>query len=176
MLDGLVLARGAEAVEGPQALCTLTAPTPLDDAALRAEGWRWVVPLRAGDVTRGAVLLGPPAFAAALTASSAVIGPIIPPSIPVVIYALVSDASIGYLFLAGVVPGLVMLSVMTQAISNASFGIYFPKFIGTIYELLSAPINCSAALRPRGSSGNQRGEPPNMTRKLTAMRGPRTSI
>jgi tripartite ATP-independent transporter DctM subunit len=50
----------------------------------------------------------PPAFAAALTASSAVIGPIIPPSIPVVIYALVSDASIGYLFLAGVVPGLIM--------------------------------------------------------------------
>ena len=34
-----------------------------------------------------------------------------------------------------------MLSVMTQAISNASFGIYFPKFIGTIYELLSAPVN-----------------------------------
>lgn len=50
----------------------------------------------------------PPAFAAALTAASAVIGPIIPPSIPMVIYALVSDASIGYLFLAGVVPGLIM--------------------------------------------------------------------
>lgn len=50
----------------------------------------------------------PPAFAAALTASSAVIGPIIPPSIPVVVYALVSDASIGYLFLAGVLPGLLM--------------------------------------------------------------------
>ncbi|WP_134679593.1 TRAP transporter large permease [Paracoccus ravus] len=50
----------------------------------------------------------PPAFAAALTAATAVIGPIIPPSIPMVIYALVSDASIGYLFLAGVVPGLLM--------------------------------------------------------------------
>lgn len=50
----------------------------------------------------------PPAFAAALTAASAVIGPIIPPSIPMVIYALVSDASIGFLFLAGVVPGLIM--------------------------------------------------------------------
>jgi tripartite ATP-independent transporter DctM subunit len=50
----------------------------------------------------------PPAFAAALTASSAVIGPIIPPSIPMVVYALVSDASIGYLFLAGVVPGLIL--------------------------------------------------------------------
>ncbi len=40
-----------------------------------------------------------------------------------------------------IVPGLIMLSVMTQATSNASFGIYFPKFIGTIYELLSAPVS-----------------------------------
>ena len=42
---------------------------------------------------------------------------------------------------AFIVPGLIMLSVMTQATSNASFGIYFPKFTGSIYELLSAPIN-----------------------------------
>ncbi|MFD3189865.1 ABC transporter permease [Sedimentitalea sp. HM32M-2] len=42
---------------------------------------------------------------------------------------------------AFIVPGLVMLSVITQAISNAAFGIYFPKFTGTIYELLSAPVN-----------------------------------
>ncbi len=47
-------------------------------------------------------------FAAALTAATAVIGPIIPPSIPMVIYALVSDASIGFLFLGGVIPGLLM--------------------------------------------------------------------
>ena len=40
-----------------------------------------------------------------------------------------------------IVPGLIMLSVMTQATSNASFGIYFPKFTGTIYELLSAPVS-----------------------------------
>jgi len=50
----------------------------------------------------------PPSFAAALTAVTAVIGPIIPPSIPMVIYALVSDTSIGFLFLGGVVPGLLM--------------------------------------------------------------------
>ncbi len=50
----------------------------------------------------------PPSFAAALTAATAVIGPIIPPSIPVVLYALVSDASIGYLFLGGMLPGLLM--------------------------------------------------------------------
>ena len=49
-----------------------------------------------------------PAYAAAITAASATIGPIIPPSIPLVLYALVSDTSIGYLFLGGVVPGLVM--------------------------------------------------------------------
>jgi C4-dicarboxylate transporter DctM subunit len=50
----------------------------------------------------------PASFAAALTAVSAVIGPIIPPAIPMVLYALISDVSIGYLFLAGVVPGLLM--------------------------------------------------------------------
>ena len=42
---------------------------------------------------------------------------------------------------AFIVPGLIMLSLLTQSISNASFGIYFPKFIGTIYELLSAPVS-----------------------------------
>jgi C4-dicarboxylate transporter DctM subunit len=49
-----------------------------------------------------------PAFAAALTAVSSVLGPIIPPSIPLVLYALISDTSIGYLFLGGVVPGLLL--------------------------------------------------------------------
>jgi tripartite ATP-independent transporter DctM subunit len=49
-----------------------------------------------------------PAYAGAITAASATIGPIIPPSIPMVIYAFVSDTSIGYLFLGGVVPGLLM--------------------------------------------------------------------
>ncbi len=40
-----------------------------------------------------------------------------------------------------IVPGLIMLSLLTQSISNASFGIYFPKFTGTIYEILSAPLS-----------------------------------
>jgi tripartite ATP-independent transporter DctM subunit len=62
----------------------------------------------------------PASFAAALTAASAVIGPIIPPSIPIVLYALISDASIGYLFLAGVVPGLLMgLMQMGIIVSSA---------------------------------------------------------
>ncbi|NLZ12516.1 MAG: ABC transporter permease [Alcaligenaceae bacterium] len=42
---------------------------------------------------------------------------------------------------AFIVPGLIMLSVLTQSISNASFSIYFPRFTGTIYELLSAPVS-----------------------------------
>lgn len=50
----------------------------------------------------------PIAYAGAITASAAIIGPIIPPSIPMVVYALVSDASIGYLFLGGVIPGLLL--------------------------------------------------------------------
>ena len=50
----------------------------------------------------------PVAYAAAITASAAIIGPIIPPSIPMVVYALVSDASIGYLFLGGFIPGLML--------------------------------------------------------------------
>ncbi len=50
----------------------------------------------------------PRGYAAAITAASATIGPIIPPSIPMVLYALVSNTSIGYLFLGGIVPGLIM--------------------------------------------------------------------
>jgi C4-dicarboxylate transporter DctM subunit len=61
----------------------------------------------------------PPAYAAALSAASSVIGPIIPPSIPLVLYALVSDTSIGYLFLAGVVPGL-MLGMVQMVLIAAS--------------------------------------------------------
>ena len=56
-------------------------------------------------------------FAAALTAVSSVIGPIIPPSIPLVLYALVSDTSIGYLFLGGVVPGLLLGAVQMGLIA-----------------------------------------------------------
>lgn len=62
----------------------------------------------------------PPSFAAALTAVTAVIGPMIPPSIPMILYALVSDASIGYLFLGGVVPGLLMaFAQMALVVANA---------------------------------------------------------
>jgi len=60
----------------------------------------------------------PASYAAALTAVTAVVGPIIPPSIPMVLYALVSDASIGYLFLAGVVPGMLMSGLQMVQVSR----------------------------------------------------------
>ena len=59
---------------------------------------------KGGRYTRG--------YAAAITAASATIGPIIPPSIPMVLYSVISNSSIGYLFLAGIVPGIVMGSFL----------------------------------------------------------------
>lgn len=47
---------------------------------------------------------------------------------------------------AFIIPGLIMLTVLTESTSNAAFGIYFPKFTGTIYEVLSAPVSRSRSL------------------------------
>lgn len=73
------------------------------------------------------------------------ISPVISTSLYFVVFGAAIGSRIdqveGVSYGAFIVPGLIMLSVMTQALSNASFGIYFPKFIGTIYELLSAPIS-----------------------------------
>ena len=84
--------------------------------------------VKSGKYTRG--------YAAAITAATATIGPIIPPSIPMVMYALVSNASIGYLFLAGVVPGLMMgavLMAMNTFISHRrDFGKEDPVPIGKL--------------------------------------------
>lgn len=74
---------------------------------------------------------------------------IISPVISTVLYFVVFGTAIGTRiesidgveYGAFIVPGLIMLSVLMQSISNASFGIYFPKFIGTIYEPLSAPVS-----------------------------------
>ena len=74
---------------------------------------------------------------------------IVSPVISTSLYFIVFGASLGsriseiggVSYGAFIVPGLIMLSLLTQSISNASFGIYFPKFIGTIYELLSAPVS-----------------------------------
>ncbi|MGB5851986.1 MAG: ABC transporter permease [Rhodanobacter sp.] len=74
---------------------------------------------------------------------------IVSPVISTSLYFVVFGAAIGshmngidgVSYGAFIVPGLVMLSLLTQSISNASFGIYFPKFVGTIYEILSAPVS-----------------------------------
>jgi tripartite ATP-independent transporter DctM subunit len=68
----------------------------------------------------------PAGYAAAITAAAATIGPIIPPSIPMVLYSLVSDASIGYLFLGGVVPGLLMGLVLMLLNARAARKRNFP--------------------------------------------------
>ena len=76
-------------------------------------------------------------------------GSIVSPVISTSLYFIVFGAAIGsripevggVSYGAFIVPGLVMLSLLTQSISNASFGIYFPRFSGTIYELLSAPVS-----------------------------------
>lgn len=65
-------------------------------------------------------------YAAALTAATAVIGPIIPPSIPMILYALVSDASIGYLFLGGVIPGLLMAAAQMVIVAIGARRENFP--------------------------------------------------
>ena len=74
---------------------------------------------------------------------------IISPVISTALYFVVFGSAIGsrmtaingVSYGAYIVPGLVMMSLLTQSISNASFGIYFPKFTGTIYEMLSAPVS-----------------------------------
>jgi len=74
---------------------------------------------------------------------------IVSPVLSTSLYFIVFGAAIGsriseidgVSYGAFIVPGLIMLSLLTQSVTNASFGIYFPKFTGTIYELLSAPIS-----------------------------------
>ncbi|MCT4558393.1 MAG: ABC transporter permease [Pelagimonas sp.] len=79
------------------------------------------------------------------TLAQSFISPVISTSLYFVVFGAAIGSRIdqveGVAYGAFIVPGLIMLSVMTQALSNASFGIYFPKFIGTMYELLSAPIS-----------------------------------
>ncbi len=79
------------------------------------------------------------------TLLQSVISPVISTSLYFVVFGAAIGSRIdqveGVSYGAFIVPGLIMLSVVMQSISNASFGIYFPKFIGTIYELLSAPVS-----------------------------------
>src|SRR6478752_6023944 len=75
------------------------------------------------------------------TLLQSIVSPVVSTSLYFVVFGSRIPEVGGVSYGAFIVPGLVMLSLLTQSISNASFGIYFPKFTGTIYELLSAPVS-----------------------------------
>jgi len=79
------------------------------------------------------------------TRLQSIVAPVLSTSLYFVVFGAAIGARItqieGVSYGAFIVPGMMMLSLLTQSISNASFGIYFPRFTGTIYELLSAPIS-----------------------------------
>jgi ABC-2 type transport system permease protein len=79
------------------------------------------------------------------TLLQSIVAPVISTSLYFVVFGAAIGSRItdieGVPYGAFIVPGLIMLTLLTQSVMNASFGIYFPKFTGTIYELLSAPIS-----------------------------------
>lgn len=79
------------------------------------------------------------------TLFQSVVSPVISTSLYFIVFGSAIGSRIeeidGISYGAFLVPGLIMLTLLTQSVSNASFGIFFPKFTGTIYELLSAPIS-----------------------------------
>jgi ABC-2 type transport system permease protein len=79
------------------------------------------------------------------TLLQSIVSPVLSTSLYFVVFGSAIGSRIaeidGVSYGAFIVPGLIMLSLLTQSIANASFGIYFPRFTGTIYELLSAPIS-----------------------------------
>ena len=79
------------------------------------------------------------------TLMQSIVSPVISTSLYFVVFGAAIGSRIteieGVSYGAFIVPGLIMLTLLTQSISNASFGIYFPRFTGTIYELLSAPLS-----------------------------------
>jgi ABC-2 type transport system permease protein len=79
------------------------------------------------------------------TLLQSIVSPVISTSLYFVVFGAAIGSQIQHVgevsYGAFIVPGLIMLSLLTQSIANASFGIYFPRFIGTIYEHLSAPVS-----------------------------------
>jgi ABC-2 type transport system permease protein len=79
------------------------------------------------------------------TLMQSIVSPVISTSLYFVVFGSAIGSRItsidGVSYGAFIVPGLIMLTLLTNSIANASFGIYFPKFIGTIYEILSAPVS-----------------------------------
>ena len=82
---------------------------------------------------------------AARTVFQSVVSPVISTSLYFIVFGAAIGSRIseidGVSYGAFIVPGLIMLSLLTQSIANASFGIYFPRFTGTIFEILSAPVS-----------------------------------
>ena len=81
----------------------------------------------------------------ARTLAQSIVSPVISTALYFVVFGAAIGSRIseieGVNYGSFIVPGLIMLTLLTQSVMNASFGIYFPRFIGTIYELLSAPIS-----------------------------------
>lgn len=79
------------------------------------------------------------------TLLQSIISPVVSTSLYFVVFGAAIGSRIteidGVRYGAFIVPGLIMLMLLTQSIANASFGIYFPRFVGTIYEILSAPVS-----------------------------------
>src|SRR5262249_25796046 len=121
---------------------------PANDAELARGHLR-----RPGAQGRGAVTVNIQAIRAiyifemartARTLLQSIVSPVISTSLYFVVFGAAIGARIteieGVRYGAFIVPGLIMMMLLTQSTSNASFGIYFPRFVGTIYEILSAPI------------------------------------
>jgi ABC-2 type transport system permease protein len=79
------------------------------------------------------------------TLFQSIVSPVISTSLYFIVFGSAIGSQInqidGISYGSFIVPGLIMLTILTQSVSNASFGIYFPKYSGTIYELLSAPVS-----------------------------------
>jgi ABC-2 type transport system permease protein len=79
------------------------------------------------------------------TLAQSIVSPVLSTSLYFVVFGAAIGSRIseidGVSYGAFIVPGLIMLSLLTQSVANASFGIYFPRFTGTIYEILSAPVS-----------------------------------
>ena len=79
------------------------------------------------------------------TLFQSIVSPVISTSLYFVVFGAAIGSRIteidGISYGSFIVPGIIMLSLLTESVSNASFGIYFPKFSGTIYEILSAPVS-----------------------------------
>src|SRR3954462_4283572 len=118
---------------------------PADDAKLarghlrrpgegRAMNWRAIAAIYTFEMAR-----------TGRTLVQSIVAPVITTALYFVVFGAAMGTRIsqvdGVAYGAFIVPGLIMLTLLTQSVTNAAFGIYFPKFVGTIYELLSAPIS-----------------------------------